>query len=204
MKTANFDLGDTRLLIAAADKKAMLRNQLAYLLATVYWETDGTMKPIREGGGSAYLKGKKYFPYIGRGYVQVTWSRNYKKAAKSLGLDEQTFIKNPDGLLDPKYAVPICINGMLEGWFTSKRLSDYITLTKSDFEGARFIINGTDKAKEIAAIAQTYDAALLHAAYGVGGITSQAAIPVATPALKAYTPSVLDKAHAAIRNVLKR
>lgn len=197
-------LGDTQLLIAAADAKHMLRNQLAYVLATVYWEADGKMKPIKEAGGERYLKSKKYYPYWGRGYVQVTWSYNYKKAAKSLGLDEQFFIKSPDKLLDPKYAVPICINGMLEGWFTGKRLSDYITLTHSDFKGARHIINGVDRDDEIAAIANAYDVALLHTGYGVGGQTAvQYALqidPVAPPPAKAYNPTVLDK----IKSVLKR
>ena len=37
---------------------------------------------------------------------------------------------------------------MRDGWFTGKRLSDFITLAHSDFEGARAIVNG-DKNKPV-------------------------------------------------------
>jgi hypothetical protein len=62
-------LGDTRLLIEAGRKYGLLRNRMAYVLATAYHETAHTMKPI-EMGGEKYLQSKKYWPYIGRGYVQ--------------------------------------------------------------------------------------------------------------------------------------
>lgn len=55
---------------------------------------------------------------------------------------------------------------MIEGWFTGKKLSDYITLQKSDFKGARKIINGTDKDDEIAKIAKQYDDELKALGYG--------------------------------------
>ncbi|MFC0246147.1 hypothetical protein ACFOLL_16280 [Falsochrobactrum ovis] len=44
------------------------------------------------------------------------------------------FVANPKLLLEPEYAAPILIVGMKEGWFTSKKLSDYIPLQKSDFK----------------------------------------------------------------------
>ena len=56
---------------------------------------------------------------------------------------------------------------MKEGWFTGKKLSNYITLQKSDFLNARRIVNGMDKAKEIEALAKQYDKELLDAGYGV-------------------------------------
>ncbi|MBC8718842.1 glycoside hydrolase family 19 protein [Ochrobactrum sp. Marseille-Q0166] len=161
------NLGDTRLLIEVGRERGLLRNQMAYVLATAYHETAKTMKPINEMGGEKYLRSKKYWPYIGRGYVQITWKVNYEKAGKVLGVD---FVSKPELLLKPEYAAPIIIAGMAEGWFTGKKLSDYITLQKSDFKGARRIVNGTDKADLIAGYAREYDKALLAEGYGVDTI----------------------------------
>lgn len=160
----NLTLGDTKLIIEEAKKNGLLRNQLAYVLATAYHETAHTMRPVREYGTEAYLKSKKYYPYVGMGYVQLTWDYNYKKASYKLDVD---FLKNPKLLLEPKYAAPILVIGMKEGWFTGKKLSDYITLSKSDFKNARRIVNGTDKADLIAGYAVEYDKLLLDIGYGV-------------------------------------
>lgn len=159
----NLTLGDTQLIIAEAKKQSLLRNQLAYVLATTYHESGHTMKPVREMGGETYLKSKKYYPYVGMGYVQLTWRKNYEFVSKKLGID---FVANPRLLLDSKYAVPILVSGMKEGWFTGKKLSDYITLQKSDFVNARRIINGIDKADLIASYATEYDKLLKANGYG--------------------------------------
>ena len=55
----NMNLGDTRLLIEAGRERGLLRNQMAYVLATAYHETAHTMKPVREYGGEKYLRSKK-------------------------------------------------------------------------------------------------------------------------------------------------
>lgn len=161
---ANLELGDTRLILAECAKAGLLRNQAAYVLATALWETARTMRPVREYGGETYLRTKKYYPYVGMGYVQLTWKANYEKAGRKLGVD---FLSNPKLLLEPRYAAPILVTGMKEGWFTGRKLADYITLQKSDFTSARRIVNGTDKAASIAAIAREYDKALLAEGYGV-------------------------------------
>lgn len=159
----NLTRGDTALIVETCREHGLLRNQAAYVLATAKWETAHTMKPVREYGGEKYLRSKRYYPYVGMGYVQLTWKSNYEKASRKLGVD---FVKNPKLLLKPKYAAPILVIGSKEGWFTGKKLSDYITLNRSDFKGARRIINGTDKAADIAKIAREYDAALRAAGYG--------------------------------------
>lgn len=163
----NLNIGDTQLIIADAKSSNLLRNQLAYVLATAYHETAHTMKPVREYGGEKYLKSKKYYPYVGMGYVQLTWLENYKKASDYLGVN---FVSNPKLLLEPKHASRILIQGMVEGWFTGKKLSNYITLQKSDFRNARRIVNSMDKADLIAGYAQTYDKLLLESGYGVDTI----------------------------------
>lgn len=164
--------GDTRLIINECKKRGLLRNQCAYVLATAFHETAHTMKPVREMGGEKYLKSKKYYPYVGMGYAQLTWEANYEKASKKLGVD---FVSNPKRLLEPRYAAPILVIGSAEGWFTGKKLSDYITLQKSNFVEARRIINGTDKATLIASYAREYDALLKAEGYGV--VSHQPAIP---------------------------
>lgn len=167
----NLDLGDTRLLIEAGRERGLLRNQLAYVLATAYHETAHTMEPIMERGGEKYLRSKRYWPHVGRGYVQITWLGNYKRASTALGVD---FVAKPDLLMEARYAVPIIIIGMVEGWFTEKKLSDYITLKRSDFVGARRIVNGTDKDELIAGYAKQYDAKLKAEGYGETEIRSVA------------------------------
>lgn len=155
--------GDTRLIINVCAANGLLRNQAAYVLATAYHETAHTMKPVREMGGEPYLRKKKYYPYVGMGYVQLTWKANYEKASRKLGVD---FVTNPTLLLKPQYAAKILVIGSKEGWFTGKKLSHYITLQKSDFVGARRIINGTDRADLIADYAKKYDALLKAEGYG--------------------------------------
>lgn len=157
------DLGYTRLIIEECRKAGLLRNQCAYVLATAFHETAHTMKPVREMGGEKYLKSKPYYPYVGMGFVQLTWKRNYEKAGKALGVD---FVANPKRLLEPAYSAAILVTGMKEGWFTGKSLEDYITLYKSDYTGARRIVNGTDRAKLIAGHAVEYEAALKAMGYG--------------------------------------
>lgn len=133
--------------------------QMAYVFATAYWEAHNPKKPqdrltpMKEFGGEAYLKGKKYYPYFGRGFSQLTWDYNYKKEGKRLNLD---LLNNPDLILDIPIAANSHVYCMRTGAYTGKKLSDYINDQKCDFAGARKIVNGTDKKDEIAAIAQKF------------------------------------------------
>lgn len=165
-------------------------NDLAYMLATAWLETAHTMQPIKEYGGNSYfhkmydIKGSRPsvakrlgntepgdgVKYPGRGYVQLTGRANYAKASKKFNID---FINKPDLVMHKEYALPILFVGMEEGWFTGKKLRDFIdTIDESDaedgkeFEGARRIINGTDKAKTIAGYALIFEKALKAGEYG--------------------------------------
>src|SRR5690606_34797432 len=102
----NLNLGDTRLIIDTCKAAGLLRNQAAYVLATAYWETARTMKPVREYGGESYLRSKSYYPFVGMGYVQLTWRKNYEDWSKRLGVD---FVANPKKLLEPRYAVRVLV-----------------------------------------------------------------------------------------------
>ena len=136
---------------------------LAYALGTTHHETDKTMLPINEygkGRGRSYGKPhpKTKQTYFGRGYVQLTWYDNYLKAENKLG---QPFTTKPELALDPKLAAEIMFTGMLEGWFTGKKFSSYIsTGNYTQFREARRIINGMDKASLISEYAADYLSAL--------------------------------------------
>jgi putative chitinase len=153
--------GMQRLLKAGAGK--LPAGWMAYLLATVYHETAKTMQPVREGlnvSDAWRKKNLRYYPWYGRGDIQLTWEYNYDKAGKFIGVD---LIADPDKALDPGNSARIAVEGMLEGWFTGKKLRDYIPAdpTRQHFVNARRIINGTDKAELIAGYAVEFYKGLL-------------------------------------------
>ena len=139
---------------------------LAYLLATTYHETARTMRPVEEigkGRGRKYGKpvnGKKYY---GRGYVQLTWDYNYRKATEELrkqcpdivrSFEERTgqrfdLLEFPEQACDHDIAFAVLVLGSMQGWFTGKKLSDYINDAGIDFINARRVINGKDRAAMI-------------------------------------------------------
>ena len=139
---------------------------LSYMLATAFHETAHTMRPLREYGRG---RGRRYGrrdpqtrkTYYGRGYVQLTWKNNYKKAGNKLGHD---FVNNPDLVMGQALAAQILYAGSIEGWFTGKKLSDYIKPGRDpDYVNARRIINGTDRNRLIAGYAEAFDEALTKA-----------------------------------------
>ena len=153
----------------------------AYALATAYHETAHTMQPIREFGGPKYLT-RMYdvtgarpalarqmgntepgdgVKYCGRGYVQLTWKVNYAKAGAKIGVD---LVNHPDRAMVPANAARIMREGMVEGWFTGRRLKDYLPGrigVLAQYQQARRIINGADKAALIAGYAKQFEAALV-------------------------------------------
>ena len=133
-----------------------LNTQIAYVLATTEWETAQTFKPVRE----AFWKSEdwrrqnfRYFPYYGRGYVQLTWHNNYAKYSQILGID---LINNPDLAMDNNIALFILVHGFKTGTFTGRRISDYINSNHTNFVDARRCINGRDRAHDIAKLADKY------------------------------------------------
>lgn len=144
------------------------KGQQAYIFATAYHEAfdfngkqTGTIQrivPIQEGGSQAYLKNLWYYPYIGYGFVQVTHLKNYEKVQRAYklikGIDID-IVGNPKTLLDIKLSAFALVYGMQVGMFTGKKLNDYIGV-KNDFRNARKIVNGMDKASEIATHASNF------------------------------------------------
>jgi len=130
---------------------------LAYMLATVHHETATRFWPIREYGSPEYLQSKPYYPFFGRGFVQLTWEDNYRKASSALGLiDERDLVAHPDMALDSLVATRCLFRGMAEGWYTGKKLGQYFNDTKDDPVNARQIINGNDDDDLIAGYHYTF------------------------------------------------
>lgn len=137
-----------------------LHSQIAYILATVKRETGDTFQPVREGDWIGHTstdeyrrKHYRYYPYYGRGYVQITWDYNYKAYSEKLGVD---LFSQPDKALEPNNALFILIDGFKNGVFTGKKLSNYVNHIESDFFNARKCINGLDHAEQIKEFANEF------------------------------------------------
>ena len=134
---------------------------LAYILATVYHECATTMWPITEYGSQSYLQGKEYWPYIGRGFVMITWEDNYRNASQQLSLTgSRDLVEHPELALDSLISARILFRGMAEGWFTGKKLGQYFNESKDDPVNARQIVNGNDDDDLIAGYHKQFLAAL--------------------------------------------
>ena len=133
-----------------------LKTQIAYVIATVEWETARTFKPVREAfwlSEEWRKENLRYFPYYGRGYVQLTWENNYKKYSEILGID---MVTKPDLAMEENVALFVLIHGFKTGAFTGRKITDYINESKTEFIDARRCINGTDHDEDIAKIAEKY------------------------------------------------
>jgi putative chitinase len=128
----------------------------AYELATTFHETAATMWPIAEyGKGEGHEYGEPDPTtgqcFYGRGFVQLTWADNYKRATSELQLDgDDDIYWHADRALDPDIAGNVMYRGMREGWFTGEKLADYFNETRDDPIGARAIINPDNKGPLIA------------------------------------------------------
>lgn len=148
--------------------------KVSYVLATIKHECADTWKPIKERGGDTYfiqrywrnVKVRKQLgnsspqdavKYCGRGYVQLTGRRNYTLVQQTL---HSPVLEHPGLACHPPLSFAIAVRGMTDGWFTGKKLSEYITPSTCNYMGARKVINGTDKAAIIAAFAVKIEAML--------------------------------------------
>lgn len=76
----------------------MAENIIRHFMTQVTHETDdwhfkGYGDGLMECGGEEYLKGKKYWPYFGAGYLHLTWKENYQKF--------YDYMKSEKGIDDP-------------------------------------------------------------------------------------------------------
>lgn len=145
---------------------------LAYEFATTFLETNASIEPVREayflnppgpnqnapsGKAERYRQTLQYYPFYGRGYVQNTWEDNYRKMSPVTGRD---LVKRPDDAMIPEVAAEIMFYGMEHGTFTGAKLSTFFNATREDPVHARTIINGHDRAEDIAGYYRDFKNAL--------------------------------------------
>lgn len=148
---------------------------VAYMFATVKHECADTWQPIPERGNDTWFK-QYEMPsakakrlgntqpgdgarYKGRGYVQLTGRANYASMGSQMGLGN-ALIDDPDRALDPLTAYRVMSLGMRKGFFTHKKLADFINANGADYLGARRIINGQDQADKIRGYSVILESAL--------------------------------------------
>lgn len=81
---------------------------------------------------SLYRAQERYWPWYGRGLIQLTWERNYRAAGKALGVD---LISDPDKALEPETSARI-----LAWFFDVNGVAD--AAEARDWELARRRVNG--------------------------------------------------------------
>lgn len=187
---------------------------IAYAFATTFHETNGSMQPVEEGYyliryGAKRVKdfqaSLRYYPWFGRGYVQLTWNTrkipNYSKANKQIPLqmpelverfESETgqkfdLIAHPEQALNKHIAFAVMTLGMFQGWFTSKKLSDFIHGSTCNYFDSRTIINGHDVAGKIERFAERFEKLLRSALIDSGSQTAMTEEKVAEASLDAET-----------------
>ncbi|MBD9478394.1 peptidoglycan-binding protein [Pseudoxanthomonas sp. PXM02] len=140
--------------------------QIAYVLATAEHESQNFTSPeessgrkqaaeigYRGGERAGYGSGEEYF---GRGYAHLTHWENYRDLGETLGRGNE-LLDNPSLAADPEVASRVLVVGMRDGHFTGRRLDDYVTADRTDYANARRIVNGTDRAADVAALARAWE-----------------------------------------------
>ncbi len=113
--------------------------------------------------------------YRGRGFVQITGRDNYKRLGQQIQKEGFTYTfdniiygtkehpidleANPTHVnLVPELAAKIMVSGMQNDSFSQKGqgLDHYVNDKTTDFVGARGLVNGTDRAQDIASIADGF------------------------------------------------
>ncbi|SFH27256.1 chitinase [Ensifer sp. OV372] len=152
---------------------------LAYMLATVFHETGGTMQPVIENlnysaarltevwpsrfptiasakpfaRNPRKLANKVYGGRMGNSAPDDGWlyrGRGLPQITGKDNYDKFGLAKTPEKAAEMGTAIRILFDGMISGLFTGMKLADYFNQVDNDPVGARKIVNGTDKAKLIA------------------------------------------------------
>jgi len=130
----------------------VMPEQVAYLLGTVWHESRFISQVERRAtqGTRVFDMQEKYWHtgYFGRGFIQLTWKRNYELFSRLLGVD---LVGNPSLALKEDIAAKVAVIGMRDGLFTGKKLSDYFKEGRRPlWLEARRIVNDMFHAAEVA------------------------------------------------------
>lgn len=171
------------------------KRQQAYILASAKHESDQYQTQTEYSSGRQY-EGRSDLgntqpgdgvKFKGRGYVQITGRRNHEVYSKRTGKD---LVGNPEQIAtDQDLSRFILVDGMKTGAFTGAKLDDYLGGTKSDYIGARAIVNGSDKASLIAGYAREYETRLTTGDLSKVGGTAPTQ-PTPTPTTQSKVPTV--------------
>lgn len=161
-------MDDVEFLIERCKAHGLSLAQAAYVLATVQHETNRQYKPVREAywlSEDWRKKNLRYYPWYGRGYVQLTWKENYKKVANYFKRPE--LMDNPDLMItDRMLSANALIIGMMHGWY-GKRLTTFVNGQHKDYYNARRSVNVLDKAELVATYARGWEKGLIERGYSL-------------------------------------
>ncbi len=162
LKLNEVQKSNLQLILTECESYSLSKEQTAYVIATSWHECKLIpCEEIGKGKGKPYGKKIKYNRstyttpdkiYFGRGFVQLTWYELYERFGKLLNID---LLNNPELAMQPLISAEILVLGMCKGMFTGAKLSTFINDSRTDFIGARRIINGKDKAELIASYAKS-------------------------------------------------
>lgn len=138
--------------------------ELAYDLATAWWETRQAMQPVMEDGPREYFnqyEGRASlgntepgdgYRFRGAGHVQNTGRRNAQVATERLNalydLDLD-MVAHPEQRLLPTVSALSLFVGNHEGWWTGRKLPNFAGYGNWNMLGARSVVNGSDRWEEI-------------------------------------------------------
>lgn len=164
LKLNEVQKSNLQLILTECSHYELTPKQKAYVIATAWHECKLIpCEEIGKGKGKPYGKKIKYnktsytIPdkiYFGRGFVQLTWYELYERFGKILNID---LLNNPELAMIPKISAEILVLGMRKGLFTGAKLSTFINDSRTDYIGARRIINGQDKNVLIASYASSIE-----------------------------------------------
>ena len=152
-------------ILAESREQGLTAEQTAYVFASATHESKMGIYMEEIASGAAYegrtdlgnTEAGDGVRFKGRGYVQVTGRANYADWSERLGID---LVGNPELAEDPTIAARILVGGMRTGSFTGVGLDDFIGANGTDYVGARAIVNGSDRADDIAVLARGFERAL--------------------------------------------
>lgn len=142
------------------------KKRAAVLVGECAQETDWYKTTTEYGAGGA-----SYAPYVGRGFIQLTWQSNYAgfgkwMKAKGLLTDENYFVNNPERLADLQWA-PYTAIYYFSRTFEGETLWEWCDATSSPWSAVSRAINRGSPSATSPAYGESVRATAINAALAV-------------------------------------